>query len=230
MTFTRKWILAILASAAFFTGEMIGNWMYSGGDPDFATFQEKIESKIESLAENKDSTLTIVSDDEGGFFPENIPLPVTLQTMPKFIHDGFPGESTYSPIYPVVRIIDGDTVKIDVFGATRTIRLAGVDTPETVHPRKPVEQYGPEASRFLKNLLLGESVWFIRDASAAETDRYGRFIGHLYRYPEGLWVNEEIVRQGYGKAYTKYPCEHTEDFIEMESRAKAASKGLWGDE
>ena len=61
--------------------------------------------------------------------------------------------------YKVVRVIDGDTVKIDYNGKATNVRLIGVDTPETVHPNKPVEAYGKEASNFTKNLLLGESVY-----------------------------------------------------------------------
>ena len=65
---------------------------------------------------------------------------------------------TGNTAYKIVRVIDGDTVKIDYNGRVTSVRLIGVDTPETVHPNKPVEAYGKEVSNFTKNLLLGESV------------------------------------------------------------------------
>jgi len=132
------------------------------------------------------------------------------------------------PVAEVVRIVDGDTVVLRLRGENTTVRLIGVDTPETVHPRRPVEAYGKEASRFLTNLLAGESV-YIESEPGNTVDRYGRALGYLYRVPDGLFVNLEIVRQGYGHAYTKYPFSHMELFRFYESKAREAGRGLWGD-
>jgi micrococcal nuclease len=128
----------------------------------------------------------------------------------------------------VVRIVDGDTIVIRLGREETTVRLIGVDTPETVHPRRPVEAYGKEASRFLTNLLAGESV-YIESEPGNPVDRYGRTLGYLYRVPDGLFVNLEIVRQGYGHAYTKYPFEHIDLFRFYETKAREAGRGLWGD-
>ena len=128
----------------------------------------------------------------------------------------------------VVRIVDGDTVVLRLRGDETTVRLIGVDTPETVHPRRPVEAYGKEASRFLTNLLAGESV-YLQSEPGNTVDRYGRTLGYLYRVPDGLFVNLEIVRQGYGHAYTKYPFTHMDLFRFYESKARDAGRGLWGD-
>ncbi len=70
--------------------------------------------------------------------------------------------------YPVLKVVDGDTVKIDDEGKETTVRLIGVDTPETVHPSKPVEAFGKEASNFTKNLLLGESVYLRFDGNRTD--------------------------------------------------------------
>lgn len=129
--------------------------------------------------------------------------------------------------YPVLKVVDGDTVKIDDAGKETTVRLIGVDTPETVHPSQPVEVFGKEASNFTKNLLLGESVYLRFDGN--RTDKYGRMLAYLYRAPDGLFVNLEIVRQGYGHAYTAFPFQHMELFRAYERRAREAGKGLWGD-
>ena len=136
--------------------------------------------------------------------------------------EDFAGDTAYK----VVRIIDGDTVKIDYRGKATNVRLIGVDTPETVHPSKSVEVYGKEASDFTKNLLLGESVYLRFDTD--RTDTFGRLLAYLYRAPDGLFVNLEIVRQGYGHVYTQFPFKHMELFRYYGNRARTAGKGLYG--
>ena len=128
--------------------------------------------------------------------------------------------------YPVLSIVDGDTVKIDYQGKKTSVRLIGVDTPETVHPSKPVEVYGKEASNFTRNLLLSESVYLRFDVE--QTDRFGRLLAYLYRAPDGLFVNLEIVRQGYGHVDTRFPFKHVALFRHYETQARAAGKGLYG--
>ncbi|HUU08983.1 MAG TPA: thermonuclease family protein, partial [Phycisphaerae bacterium] len=131
---------------------------------------------------------------------------------------------------PVARIIDGDTIAVMRGGQEVKVRLIGVDTPETVDPRKPVEAYGKEASRFTTNLLQGEKVYLVKDPTKAETtDRYGRLLAFVYRAPDGLFVNAEIIRQGYGHAYTQFPFRYMEEFRALERFAREAGKGLWGE-
>ena len=144
--------------------------------------------------------------------PVPVPYPV----------EDFTGDTAYK----VVRVIDGDTVKIDYNGEATKVRLIGVDTPETVHPNKPVEASGKEASNFTKNLLQGESVYLRYDVE--RTDTFGRLLAYVYRAPDGLFVNLEIVRQGYGHVYTQFPFKHIEVFRYYGNRARAAGKGLYG--
>ena len=127
--------------------------------------------------------------------------------------------------YPVTRIIDGDTVEIRYAGKLTSVALIGVGTPETVHPQKPGEPYGKEATAFVKSLLLGESVYLRFDSN--RTDRYGRLLAYLYRAPDGLFVNLEVVRQGYGKVYTVFPFKHKSLFQHYSGQAQQARKGLW---
>jgi micrococcal nuclease len=127
----------------------------------------------------------------------------------------------------VSRIIDGDTVVLLLDGKKIKCRLIGIDTPETKHPQKPVEAYGKEASAFTFNLLKGETVWIETEPSNKQ-DKYGRLLAYLYRAPDGLFVNLEIVRQGYGHAYTRYPFKYMEEFRHYERRAREVGKGLWG--
>ena len=127
--------------------------------------------------------------------------------------------------FPVQRVIDGDTVVILYEGKPTTVRLIGVDTPETKHPTKPIEAFGKEASAFTRNLLLGESVYLRFDDQ--RTDKYERLLAYFYRAPDGLFVNLEIVRQGYGHAYTRFPFKYMQLFQHYERQARDAGKGLW---
>jgi len=129
--------------------------------------------------------------------------------------------------FKVLRTIDGDTIEVEQDGKPVKVRLIGVDTPETVHPSKPVEAFGKEASRFTSNLLKGESVFLEFDKD--KTDKYGRMLAFVYRAPDGLFVNLEIIRQGYGHAYTKYPfdAKQMELFRHYEKAARESGRGLW---
>lgn len=123
----------------------------------------------------------------------------------------------------VERVIDGDTLVITDVG---TVRLIGVDTPETVHPSRPVERFGAEASAFLRGLVLGKSVHV--DYDQRRVDRYGRTLAYVYLLPGMLFVNLEIVRQGYGFAYTAFPFRYMAEFRAAERDARDHSRGLWG--
>lgn len=127
--------------------------------------------------------------------------------------------------YRVDRVVDGDTVKVWYRGKSEYVRLIGVDTPETVKPNMKPQYYGKEASTFLKNLLKGERVYLLFDRT--KRDRYKRLLGYIYRAPDGMFVNAEIVKQGYGKAYTRFRFTHRIDFVKYEKHAKKSKKGLW---
>jgi micrococcal nuclease len=146
------------------------------------------------------------------------PVQTSLPKLP-------PKDWTGTKAHKVVRIVDGDTVVVSLNGKPTRVRLIGVDTPETVHPKKAVEFYGKEASRFTTNLLKGESVYL--DYDQQKTDKYGRTLAYLYRAPDGLFVNLEIIRQGYGHAYTMFPFKYMEVFRAYEQRAREAGRGLW---
>ena len=106
----------------------------------------------------------------------------------------------------VERVVDGDTIIVQGVGR---VRLIGVDTPETVHPRRTVECFGMEASAFTKRMLEGQRARLEYDRE--RTDRYGRTLAYVY-LPNGTFANAEIVRQGYGHAYTRFPVRYLEEF------------------
>ncbi|MGB6872675.1 MAG: thermonuclease family protein, partial [Dehalococcoidia bacterium] len=123
---------------------------------------------------------------------------VLIISLAFFLSEKSPG-SEEPRAYLVIKVIDGDTIKIRMQKVTVTVRLLGVDTPETVHPGKPVEHYGKEASTFTRNLLKGETVRLEYEdgASSPTSGRYGRILAYVYRQPDGFFLNEELVRQGY---------------------------------
>ncbi len=122
----------------------------------------------------------------------------------------------------VERVVDGDTIIVAGVGR---VRLIGVDTPETVHPNRPVEFFGKEASEFTKNLLEGKYVHLEYDQE--RQDRYGRTLAYVY-LADGTHANAEIIRRGYGHAYTRFPFRHMEAFRQFEREARTNRRGLWG--
>lgn len=123
----------------------------------------------------------------------------------------------------VARVIDGDTVKLE---SGETVRYIGIDTPETVDPRRGVGCFGKEASVKNKELVLGKEVRLAKDVS--ETDKYGR----LLRYVSvgDTFVNEYLVREGYARA-SSYPpdVKYQNLFRDAEREAREAKRGLWAD-
>lgn len=129
--------------------------------------------------------------------------------------------------YKVVRFDDGDTIVVDMDGHNETIRFIGVDTPEVKDPRKPVQCFGKSASQFTKNLIGNQSVRLEADPTNTNRDRYNRLLRYVY-LPDGRLVNAEIIKQGYGFAYTSFPFTKKEEFKKYESQARNENRGLWG--
>ncbi len=127
----------------------------------------------------------------------------------------------------VVRAVDGDTLVVRIEGREEKVRLLGVDTPESVHPRRPVERFGKEAAAFTRRLAEGKTVRLRDDPSNTNRDRYGRMLRYVF-LPDGALLNAAIIAEGYGHAYTRYPFERMEEFRALERRAREEERGLWG--
>jgi micrococcal nuclease len=127
----------------------------------------------------------------------------------------------------IADVIDSDTVDIDINGRTERVRLIGVNTPETKHPTKPIECFGPEASAYLTQLLpKGTTVRIERDVEAR--DRYGRMLLYLYLGSNDLFINLDLVARGYGTPMSIEPNTfHRNDFVRAAAQAEAADVGLW---
>jgi len=129
--------------------------------------------------------------------------------------------------YQVTQFADGDTIVVDMNGKEERIRLIGVDTPETQDPRKPVQCFGYAASEFTKQLIGTSTVRLEADALSSNRDRYNRLLRYVY-LPDSRLVNAEIIKQGYGFAYTSFPFTKLDEFKNYETEARNGNKGLWG--
>ena len=125
----------------------------------------------------------------------------------------------------VTRVIDGDTIVLD---GDERIRLIGVDTPETVHPQKPVEYFGKEASAFTRRMVEGDRVRLEYGQGGSREDRYGRTLAYVY-LEDGRLLNLEIIEGGFGHAYTRFPFSKMEEFWAAERNARETGKGLWSE-
>lgn len=127
----------------------------------------------------------------------------------------------------VERVVDGDTIVVRIGGRSETVRLIGVDAPESVAPTRPVQCYGKEASLFLADTLpAGTEISLVRDVEAR--DVYDRLLGYVVRSSDGLFVNLELVAAGYAAVLSYPPNDHYADVLDRaQAEATASSLGLW---
>ncbi len=124
----------------------------------------------------------------------------------------------------VVKVRDGDTIEVEIGGVTKVVRYIGIDSPETVDPRKPVQCFGKEASNKNKELVEGKTVELEKDVS--ETDKYGRLL--RYVYVGDLFVNKSLVEQGYAHSSSYPPDVRLQSELDQaEQTARANNSGLW---
>ncbi len=129
--------------------------------------------------------------------------------------------------FTVSKIIDGDTLDVKLpHGATERVRLIGIDTPESVDPRRPVQCFGYEASAYLKKLIGTQPVYIERDALSDDRDKYGRLLRYIF-LPDNTFVNEKMVADGYAYAYTRFAFTFKTSFVAAQRDARAGSRGLW---
>ncbi len=123
----------------------------------------------------------------------------------------------------VVRVIDGDTIELE---DGRRVRYIGIDTPETVHPEKDVECYGPEATARNRELVEGKNVEL--QAGVEESDRYGRLL--RYVHVDGRFVNALLVAEGYAHA-SPFGNERRfrQVFAQLEQYSQLRDRGMWAE-
>lgn len=161
---------------------------------------------------------------------------IVILTLHEYNNVVFHWPYTMEPVNPVeaivVKNIDGDTIKVRINGDEETIRMIGVDTPETVHPSKPVEFFGKEASEFTKSLCpTGSKVYLTFDWDPR--DKYDRMLAYVWYQRDNQWIlhNLNLIFNGYGHAYTvfSFDKEYMNLFMQAEQQARQKAYGLWRD-
>jgi micrococcal nuclease len=136
--------------------------------------------------------------------------------------------ATFANTGTVFSVADGDTLTVQIGDTKEKVRLIGVDTPETQHPTKGVQCWGPEASDFTKSVMTkGTRVRLVRDVEAR--DRYGRLLAYVYLTDTNVFFNLELIRLGFARPYPFEPnTTHESDFAAAAWEAQDAGRGLWG--
>lgn len=139
---------------------------------------------------------------------------------------------TESPVvvadeYRVLRVVDGDTLVVMGTDGEHKVRIIGINTPETVDPRRQVECFGKEASNYAKSLLVGKAVKLTADPTQTATDKYGRWL--RYVEVDGVDVGRAMIAGGYAYEYT-YDSDYQRaaDYRLAARTARQNSAGLWG--
>jgi micrococcal nuclease len=129
--------------------------------------------------------------------------------------------------YSVKKVIDGDTIEIERYGKAEKVRMIGIDTPETLDPRKPVQCFGKEASDKSKDLLSGGRVRLEFDPIVGEKDKYNRLLAYVWSDNE--LVNLKLIKEGYANEYTygSQSYKYQNEFKNAQAVAKESSIGLW---
>lgn len=133
------------------------------------------------------------------------------------------------PENKVLKVIDGDTLEIYQNQKIEKIRMIGINTPESVDPRKELECFGIEASEKLKETLQGKIIRTIPDNSQDDRDKFGRLLRYVYLENEN--INKKMIEEGFAFEYTfKKPYKYQKEFREKENLAKSKNIGLWNKE
>lgn len=138
------------------------------------------------------------------------------------------GDVSAGVLVPVISVIDGDTIAVRIDGVKRTIRLIGVDTPETRKPNTPVQCFGPQASSRMQSLVQSRSVRLEADPSQGDLDKYGRSLRYVFT-ADGPNVAQTLIAGGFGREYTHHtPYRLQGQFRSAQTSAQASRSGLWG--
>lgn len=124
----------------------------------------------------------------------------------------------------VINVIDGDTIAIDK--DNQTVRLLGIDAPETNHPNYPVQKFGQEAKKFLKQKIEFKKIKVEYNVEK-KYDVYNRLLAYIYL--NGKLINAEMIKLGYAYVYTNNECLKKKEFLILESVARKFKRGVWKD-
>ena len=179
---------------------------------------QSIEEDV-SQPETDEEAFEKAQEEAGIQVEQELPQQITQTFVP--ISSATENTEKQELLFKVIKVIDGDTIKLE---NGEIVRYLGIDTPETVHPSKPVQCFGKEASAKNKELVEGKLVKLEKDIT--DRDKYGRLL--RYVWIGDLFINDEFVRQGYAYAYTYPPdVKHNEQFVQAQQEARENNRGLW---
>lgn len=129
----------------------------------------------------------------------------------------------------VTKVVDGDTINVLIDSKAEKVRILGINTPETVDPRKPVECFGREASDKAKSILTGQTVRLNEDPTQDNRDKYGRLLRYVI-LPDGEDFGLQMIKEGYAYEYTyDIPYKYQKEYKSAQKEAEKSKLGLWED-
>ncbi len=183
---------------------------------------------VYSSLQTADSTLSKILTPKPTLVP-TVAESVQDQTVQQEADQKVEGAKVERQIAHVVKVVDGDTITVSINGTTDTIRIIGLNTPETVDPRKGVECFGREASAFAKQTLSGKTVYLEPDASQSERDKYGRLLRFVF-LEDNSDYGKVAIQEGFGYEYTyDLPYRYQTEYKQAQHSAQANKKGLWAE-
>jgi micrococcal nuclease len=128
----------------------------------------------------------------------------------------------------VLRVVDGDTIKVLIQNKEDTVRLVGIDAPETIDIKKPIQCFGKEASEKAKEVLTNKTIILESDSTQGDRDDYGRLLRYVF-LEDGTNFDKFMISEGYAREYTfkGNPYKYQSEFIQAEAKAKEENRGLW---
>lgn len=198
-------------------------------ETDIASSQTSTSTLVQNikLSEKLNSNLSY-SADNFNLFSETY-IGVDVKNSPIINHADQQINLASHKLVKVIQVVDGDTIKVSADGLVETVRIIGIDTPETVHPNKPVECFGLEASDQTKKLLNKGYVYLFKDETQGERDKYGRKLAYVI-LADGRDLAEEMIIAGYGYEYTyNLPYINQSKYQLAQNFARENSLGLWAE-
>ncbi|OGH67647.1 MAG: hypothetical protein A3C15_02420 [Candidatus Magasanikbacteria bacterium RIFCSPHIGHO2_02_FULL_50_9b] len=138
--------------------------------------------------------------------------------------------STTTSTIQVTRVIDGDTFEIKIGNTEEKVRMIGIDTPESVDPRRPVQCFGKEAGAHLRELFGNRPIKLEKDAESDDRDKYGRLLRYISfadNASASTTLNAQMITDGYAYAYTRFPFSRRAEYLKLQTAARDAQRGLW---
>ncbi len=195
-----------------------------------AELEKEIKELITKMRLDQDNSLFDQIDKKIKKLPDEKQTILYADLQLAKIHNDQAGANTKvmnSELYSVIRVVDGDTIHINIDGKTEKVRIIGLDTPEVHHPSKPIQCFGREASQKMKDLINGKQIRIEQDPTQAERDKYGRLLLHIFT-AEGENIAYKMISEGYAHEYTyRIPYKYQNQYKKAQKTAEQSDLGLW---